>query len=129
MRDRKAHIRFGVMLLLLLALTVRGAIPVGFMPQVDKSGLTRLVICTASGPSSILVDADKFGPPASKAGHSQSRPSDSCPFAPLPTLAANLLLPFAVVMEYGVQPPFSHGASLAASSIHKPWLSQGPPFA
>ena len=76
--------------LLLLALLLRVAVPVGFMltpSSADAHGLT-LVICTAHGQQTMTLedDGDPVSP-ASKAGH------ETCPFAAsaLPGLTSDVM--------------------------------------
>jgi hypothetical protein len=45
---------------LILALLLRASIPAGYMPDMQalQDGMLRMVICTASGPQELLMDAD-----------------------------------------------------------------------
>lgn len=79
--------------LLLLALLLRGMIPAGFMPNMDPAnGKGLLVICTASGLSTIAPDGDGGDGGDGKAAPPDTGHQGLCPFMALTLLGPVLLL-------------------------------------
>jgi hypothetical protein len=58
----------------LSAIMLRAALPAGWMPAVDGSGGTRLVICTGHGPLAAPIQSQKRIP-------LPGRTNETCPFA------------------------------------------------
>ncbi len=102
--------------LLLLAFTVKTAIPVGFMPGQGEGGMMALVICSGMGEKTILVPADSAPSPGKENASSDpcayhlaamqkntvsappvlplpaSQPIDAAPAAPAANLSTPVLL-------------------------------------
>lgn len=112
--------------LLFLALIVRGLVPAGFMPA-PEGGKTRIVICTASGPAAVMVDAGKF--PSKDHGKKEHQGSPSCPYAPV--LAQNTPeIPEAYLPadRYADAHDLLPATDAPSALSSKPWLSRGPPL-
>lgn len=83
--------QFPAMLWLLaaLALCVRAAVPSGWMPVADSSGI-RIEICSGSAPVAMVLERDgslhKAGAPKAPA----PAPRDPCPFGTAPAMAADI---------------------------------------
>ncbi len=73
--------------LLLLALILKGIIPVGYMPNFserqEKAGFT-LVLCTGQGAKTVHLSSDPFAKYSDSREHDQKDAQDhnSCPYAP-----------------------------------------------
>lgn len=105
-----------------LALTLRAAVPLGFMPVFAGPGTVRVEICTAQGLAYLNLPAQ-----GEDGKHAPSADAP-CAFALLtPTIAAagvDLPLP-PVIGDSGRRftPP-----ALFVAALIKPWTAQGPPF-
>ena len=111
----------GVLLLLvLLAFTARGLLPVGFMPGNERY---TLVICTASGPQTIDVGAEHI--PAKQQKH---KADNDCAFAPL---LAQALAATPPILSRSVVTAISvgdiHPATLYALLLIHTYQSRAPP--
>lgn len=126
--------------LMLLALMVRSVVPVGFMPSQGRNGKVEIVICTGSGPATMLMDTDKIpaithdmpaghahdGQHGGKDGNSGSRLS--CPYAPVLAQGLPGVAPVALpAVIYKDEQSFMLAASVPSGIVLKPWFSQGPP--
>ena len=111
--------------LALLAFLVRGVTPAGFMPGHSANNTYPMVICSASGPITINVPADKLpNSPSQPSHHHDNMP---CPYAQgfaQGTLADHSELPAPVAAE----PVLTHiEISLALNAPAKNYFSHGPP--
>lgn len=75
--------------LLLTGLLLRSLMPVGFMPGIGADGQLTIVICTADGAKSIVVDADgnALPSPAGDHGSADDHAAAPCAFSMLTALA------------------------------------------
>lgn len=119
--------------LVLVAILVRGLIPVGMMPDAAKADnrLFPLVICTSYGTSTVMVGADKVpdAPPLPDHGtHEESAQTAPCVFAAAfglgtPSFAAVFLTGvysgLAAILPSGIVPP---------GAIYKSYRAQAPPL-
>lgn len=116
--------RLSCLMILLLAVTVRCLIPAGFMPGQAKDGVFSIVICTAMGTETILVDAGNN--PVSDHGDG-GNPLD-CPFAPV--LAQGLVkdappVPASPVAYQAVA--YAAVPALRLKALPAFYAAQGPP--
>lgn len=117
----------------LFAVTMRAVVPIGFMPGVDSDGKIVVKLCSAHGPSFVLLDADERG--AREPGVPRKAPGDSaidelrCLFASISPFARPEFNAWSAAREELVAnrlvpaPADSATPSLAAPP---PWL-RGPP--
>ena len=126
----RAYRRLWLCCLLLAALVAQGLVPAGFMPAAGADGgMVAVVICTGTGPATILMDAAMM-PDKDDDGHGGNAAAPTCAFAPVMAAGA----------PGGAPPPLLHPAPRAerptaapavfiAALPAKNWLSQGPPRA
>jgi hypothetical protein len=120
---RGHYLRTALIFFALLALTVRGMMPVGFMPGAERFSL---VICTATGAQTIDVDAG-FNP--GKVPHNGDE-GNHCPFAPLLSSALTTVPPFiAAPLEAGLRVDILKPVLLARTAQPHSWNSRAPPAA
>lgn len=79
MTCRDTFARFALSALILLAFSLKSAIPVGFMPYAGGDARVAMVICTGSGPATIRVPAEKT--PFKHAPATKAHGADTCAFA------------------------------------------------
>jgi hypothetical protein len=114
--------------LILLAITVQGLIPLGFMPSINNNdGKVEIVICTGKGPATVLVDAHMVPGAADEQGDSHDDAS-ACPFAPVLADGAAHLQP-ATLTAFAIENPPLHPQAAINTLFLKNWFSQGPPRA
>jgi Protein of unknown function (DUF2946) len=87
-----------IWLLLVAAVMMRAAMPAGWMPTVDQSGI-RIAVCTGMGPEFLTMGSDGN---LHKEAPAPRAPHEPCPFAL--AAAAPAYLPPALVLP---QPPVS----------------------
>lgn len=117
---------YSCLLILLLALTVRCLIPVGFMPGQGQDGVFSIVICTAMGTETILVDAGNN--PVSDHGPDETGNPLDCPFAPV--LAQGLVndAPPVAALQLIYQPVIYDAVpALRLAALPAFYAAQGPP--
>ena len=113
--------------LMLLSLMTRSLFPAGYMPAQDADGLFKIVICTATGPATVLVGAE-YAPGEQAPPHDGDSSHAPCPYAPV--LAQDVAPPVPALL-----PPFPREKDMRvviaalnlSARLAKPWLSQGPP--
>ncbi len=111
-------------MILLLAFAVRCLIPAGFMPGQGQDGVFSIVICTAMGTETILVDTDNN--PVSD--HDDTANPLDCPFAPV--LAQGLLndappVPASALVYQPVV--YASVPALRLAALPAFYAAQGPP--
>jgi hypothetical protein len=114
--------------LVVLAVALRSLIPAGMMPEANaRAGLLPLVICTVTGPATIMVDASKI--PVKPGDHAPAETQKApCLFAAsfakaVFSFVPQLSLPIpAFVMDVPVLDTFL----FQETSAHA-YFSQGPP--
>lgn len=118
------RLRSGLLMLALLAVVLRGLVPMGFMPAAHAEAGTPFVICSGTDIQTIYLDEDGQPAPAD-ASHDASSP---CVFAFAP-LAFEPFLPDMVpvaVAETSVP-----GAAILATArplaALLPWAARAPP--
>lgn len=112
--------------LIFLALIVRGLVPAGFMPA-QEGGKARIVICTASGPAAVMVDAGKV--PSKDSGKKGHPGNLSCPYAPVLAQNAPATPETALPADrYADARDFLSATPAPPALFPKPWLSRGPPL-
>jgi hypothetical protein len=115
--------------LILLALLARAAIPAGFMPVMEKAAVARvaMMICTGSGPATIMVDPGKFAAPGHDQKEQGAKKHAPCPFAPV--LAQDMpgfISASAAIISYRAE-VFFLSSVLPVIYSPKAWHAQGPP--
>jgi len=118
---RAGIISRAVFALTVLALLAQAFLPAGFMPDA-RGGKVALVICTGSGPQTVMVDAKDVPVPQ----HPVHR--NACAYAAV--LAQGLQpqvsvpLPVAAFLEEAALPL----AAVVLKAAFRPWFSRGPPL-
>ena len=116
-----SHLNFGFMIILLLAIFVRGFVPVGFMPGGSKS--VALTICSGLVTKTIFIQDKDSG------SHQPSEDHQICPFFS-PVLAGSSD-PFDIGQYISVAYAKFHPHRNAPAALNliavKTFLSQGPP--
>ncbi|MBE1282886.1 MAG: DUF2946 domain-containing protein [Rhodobacteraceae bacterium] len=111
-------------ILVLVALTVGGMIPIGWMPDARADGKVLLVICTPEGVQETWVDLD--GDPSEQAPeHADQR---VCPFSALSFATLEMHPGTALPVEYRIgalwtHEPFTHHTA----GFHWRYDARGPP--
>lgn len=102
--------------LVLLALLVRGLIPVGFMPEVGalRHGVYAITVCSGSAQKNVIVDRDgNVVDPAGQGAPASGHPDDGpCLFALSLQVAALVLLAVALVLLASERSPWRLPAGL-----------------
>jgi hypothetical protein len=73
------HTRILIFWLALLAVMVRGFIPLGYMPQMKAGGTFEMIVCSLDGPKTVTVDVS-FDPDVNT-NHVEQQVTDHCLFA------------------------------------------------
>lgn len=118
-----------VLLLMLVAMAIRGVIPAGYMPDAGHQGrLFQITICTINGPQSVTLD-DRMHPvdhPAQKQAH-----KSGCAFGLLNHLAfgempgaAFLVVPYPVAQDQQI---VSRDVRISFSELFRIAQPRGPP--
>ena len=113
--------------LLALAFCLRALVPLGFMPALAAPGQFVLVICTASGPATVTLDADgqPTGPKPAHAEHGL------CPYSGAGSLAGVFEANTALPIQYSYSAQLASEATTVVSStrFELPEPARGPPLA
>lgn len=110
----------------LLAFIVQTLVPAGFMPSTGDNGKVQLVICTAQGSATILVDAGKV-PVKEPAQQDHGKPYD-CLFASVLAQGLTGLSPAALPTRiYKDSVSFFPVVLVLQDLKSKPWNAQAPP--
>jgi len=118
-------------LLTLFAILCRAVIPAGWMPvfaSTSGQGFS-IIICTAAGPSHLLLDANGVpGKPAP--GDDSSQEHQLCPFAAAPVLAPPANLVVILVPQFESRPIVlaELGNPRAGDQHYVPHSSRAPPY-
>lgn len=126
----RSHQRLWLFCLLLAAVTAQALIPAGFMPAARAhDGKIEIVICTGTGPATILMDAHMV-PGADQGGHDNGQAQSSCPFAPVMAAGApDIIPPIALHPAPAGERPVAAPESTWLFTAPKTWFAQGPPYA
>lgn len=118
------RLRAGLLLLALVAVVLRGLVPMGFMPGSSQEAGTALVIC--SGVDTQTIYLDENGQPA-KPGEAHDK-SNPCVFSFAP-LAFKPFLPEIVQIAFDpVRPPVSLILATTQRALSaSPYSSRAPP--
>lgn len=113
-------------LLAAMAITLRAAIPSGWMPIADAGGI-RVALCTRDGPAELMLGADgQWHKPAP----APAQPRDTCPYALVSAQAGDLPQPPAVAprpIARSILPPAEPGETFRATPrLFRP-PATGPP--
>jgi len=131
--SRRAAVLFAI-----LAMTLRGLLPAGWMPNPDGMRETALIICDMDTPSAMahvrhegMSGMDMTGPaPASHHKHADDGHSQPCPFAAAPHVATPSLV--AVLALPPLTVSFAHPrdvqGSRIADAIYTPQSPRAPPI-
>ena len=112
------------LVLTLMALTVAGMIPVGWMPSAQTDGKVLLVLCTPDGIQETWVDLDGDDP-----NHAPEHEDQRvCPFSALNVAAITAHAKDALPVEYRIsalwaREPFTHHTA----GFHWHYDARGPP--
>ncbi len=110
------RLRSSLLMLALLAVVLRGLVPLGFMPDLQREAGTPFVICSGTDIQTIYLDQD--GNPAPQ--NSQHENSTPCVFAFAP-LAFKPFLP--QITQVGFEPISLPAALILVTEIQAPELS------
>lgn len=125
-----AYRRLWLSCLILAALVAQGLVPAGFMPTVRAdSGKIEIVICTGTGPATIMMDAHMV-PGADDDAHDNNAAAPTCLFAPVMAAdAAGIMPPALLHPTPHMERPLAAPVTVTVVLLAKDWLSQGPPRA
>ncbi len=104
--DRKKRFFAITVLCLMLAITLRAMVPVGYMPDLKASQPFKMVVCTLNGPKTVIIDGD-FNPQGHESHKDQKSENEHkapCDFSINTAFTDNAISPIvALTDDFGIE--------------------------